>query len=143
MPFNASGASFQPATTVPIYNPAITEGAGYNGLTTAQCAANNNLTSVSVTSTVTTVEAAKVRTNGMIVVVPTDQPQVTFGNQNTIQGIPQQLTAAQQVTNSGLSPPQPGFAVPPGTSMQLNPFNDTMYAITPSGVTATIYYIDP
>jgi hypothetical protein len=151
MTFNASGQSFAPLNILGLNSPTALEGAGYNGLTSAQCAANGNLTSKAVTSSGVLVEAATVRTKGMTVIVPSDQPQVTFGNQsplsgttaaNPIQAIPQIVTFAQQIADTQNAPSNNGFAVPPGVSVFLSPFNDAMYAITPTGSSATIYFID-
>lgn len=152
MPYNASGQSFVPLAPLPINMPTVTEGnPSYTGLTTAQCAANGNLTSKAVTSAGVLVEAATARTNGITVIVPTDQPQVTFGNQSpltaslspkAIVAIPLVVTFSDQVAGSGSIPSTNGFAVAPGNSLFVSPFNDPMYAITPAGVTATIYFID-
>jgi hypothetical protein len=146
MPLNSAGTSFQSNAVFPILQPTVKEPTvSLNGLTTAQCAANSSLTAVSVTSTITLVEAAKLRTNGITLVVPTDQPQVTFGNDNAssatpIQAITPQLAGGLTPTST---PSSNGFAVPPGQSIFVTPFNDAMYAVTPTGVTATIYFMDP
>lgn len=146
MPLNSAGNSFASLAVFPILQPAIKEPTvSMNGLTTAQCAANGALTSVAVTSTITLVEAAKLRTNGITLVVPTDQPQVTFGNDGPtsatpIQAITPQLTGGLTPTST---PSSNGFAVPPGQSIFVTPINDAIYAVTPTGVTATIYFMDP
>lgn len=140
MPYNSAGASFQPLGVAPIFQPSIKEPTyTYSGLSSAQCAANSALTSVSVTSTVTTVEAAKKRTTGMTLIVPTDQPPVTFANVNTLSAGPPAFVTP---INQTFTPGDPGFTVPSGGSIFISPFNDPCYAITPAGVTATIYFID-
>ena len=143
MVYNSIGTTFaQPSGGyLSANNPAAKEPTeSYSGLTTAQCAANSALSSVAVTSTATSVEAAKVRTKGITLIVPTDQNQVTFGQSaagvSAIPGGP--VTPA---TQTGV-PSTGGFAVPPGGSIFLSPYNGAVYAITPSGVTSTIYFID-
>lgn len=153
MPLNSVAFSFVPLAPVPqVYPAARQPNQTYSNLTTAQCAANGALTSKAVTSSGVLVEGATARANGMIIIVPTDQPQVTFGNDDPISGqlamvpiqaIPAVTTFAQQVTNSGAAASNNGFALPPGVAMHLSPFNDPMYAITPTGVSATIYFVDP
>lgn len=153
MPFNASGQSFVPLSPIPKVYPVVKESPpSYIGLTTAQCAANGNLTSKAVTSAGVLVEAATARANGIILVVPTDQNQVTFGNQDPISGqlgaqpivaVPTITTLPEQVAQSGLPASPSGFAVPPGVAIHVSPFIDPMYAITPTGVAATIYFYDP
>jgi len=146
MTLNSAGQSFiNTARVFPISFPRVSEPSRqYSNLTTAQCAANGALTAVSVTSAITPVEAAKVRTNGITIIVPIDQPQVTFGANNTganaIQAIAPSLAGGLTPT---FAPSSGGFALPPGTGVVVDPFNDAMYAVTPTGVTATIYFIDP
>lgn len=140
MPYNSAGTSFQPLGVAPVFQPAIKEPTlTYSGLTSAQLALNGSLTSVSVTSTATLVEAAKKRTTGMTLIVPIDQPPVTFANVATlVAGPPAFVTPINQT----FTPGTPGFTVPAGGSIFISPFNDPCYAITPTGVTATIYFID-
>lgn len=141
MAYNSTGTSFKPLALNSPYQPAFKEPTTmYTGLSTAQCAANGALTSAAITATATLVEAGKQRlTGGMTVVVPTDQPPVTFANQNTLTAGPLPfVTPISQTFTPGLL----GFTVPSGGSFNLNPYNDPMYAITPTGVTATVYFID-
>ena len=143
MAYNSTGTSFQPLGVNPVFQPAVSEPTRtYSNLTTAQCAANSALTSVAVTSGATSVvvEAGKKRTTGMIVIVPTDQPAVAFGNIAAIS--PGPLLPVTPI-NQTFTPSSPGFTVLPGNALSLNPFNDPMYAVTPLGVAATIYFIDP
>jgi len=146
MPYDSAAYSFKPQQVVPVFQPVIYGPTrAYSGLTTAQCAANGSLTSVSVTSSGATVEAAKSRIKGMTIIVPTDQPQVTFGNlpvgaANGIVALPQ--PPITPITQTVSPPSSNGFAVAPGQSFDLTPYNDAMYAATPSGVTATVYFID-
>lgn len=140
MPYNSAGASFQPLGVNPIFQPAVKEPTvTYSGLSTAQCAANSSLTSKAVTATATLVEAATKRTTGMTLIVPTDQPACTFANVNTLAA--GQPTPIQPVTQT-FTPVSPGFTVPAGGSIFISPFNDPCYAILPTGITGTIYFID-
>lgn len=146
MPLNSAGTSFTPNGAFPTVFPTVKEPTvSMNNLTTAQCAANSNLTAVAVTSTVTLVEAAKLRTNGMVLIVPTDQPQTTFGNDGPTSATP--IQAVPPARSGGLTPTSVpssnGFAVPPGVSIFVTPFNDAMYAVNSTGVTATIYFMNP
>jgi hypothetical protein len=146
MPLNSAGTSFTSNAVFPIVQPTVKEPTvSMNGLTTAQCAANGSLTAVTVTSTITLVEAAKLRTNGIVLIVPTDQPQTTFGNDNAASATP--IVAVTPAPAGGLTPTSTpssnGFAVPPGQSIFVTPFNDAMYAVNSTGVSATIYFMDP
>jgi hypothetical protein len=140
MPYNSAGASFAPLGVAPIFQPMVKEPTeAYSGLSTAQCAANGALTSHAVTATASLVEAAKQRTKGMTLIVPTDQPPVTFANVATLAAGP---AAFVTPINQTFTPGNPGFTVPSGGSIFVSPFNDPCYAITPTGVTATVYFID-
>jgi hypothetical protein len=152
MPFNSSGNSFAPLEDFPIFQPTVTVGPQqYSGLTTAQCAANGALTSRVITNAGLLVDAAKVRVSGIILIVPTDQQQVTFGNDSPVAGslaafpiipvIPVN-TFGQQVANAAGPSSSNGYAIPPGNSVFVANFNDPVYGITPPGVTSTIYFID-
>jgi hypothetical protein len=146
MPLNSAGTSFTSNAVFPIVQPTVKEPTNsMNGLTTAQCAANGSLTAKAITSTITLVEAATLRTNGIVLIVPTDQPQVTFGNDNAASATP--IVAVTPQLAGGLTPTSTpssnGFAVPSGQSIFVTPFNDAMYAVTPTGVTSTIYFMDP
>jgi len=146
MPYNSAATSFAPQQIVPVFQPSIFGPTRtYSGLTTAQCAANGALTSVSVTSSGATVEAATKRTNGITLIVPADQPQVTFGNDpasaaNGIVALPN--PPVTPITQTVSPPSSNGFAIPPGDSIFISPYNDAVYAVTPAGITATIYFID-
>src|SRR5271165_3700847 len=138
MPYNASGESFLPNGGPFAVFPVLTE--AYAGLTTAQCAANNALSSASVTATSGLVEAATPR-NTMTIIVPTDQPAVTFGNQNALAGVIAAPPVSPPALTETFSPPSSGFTVAPGVSIQLAPYDDDLYAIVPAG-TATVYFMD-
>lgn len=141
MPYNSAGTSFVSRAVVPILQPSVKEGTlDYPSGTTAQLTANAAWTSVSVTSTATLVEAAKNRTKGIVFAVPTDQPPVAFANLNTLvagQGLPIQAVSQTFATTGAV-----GFTVPPGISVSVTPCNDAIYAITPSGFSATIFFQD-
>jgi len=151
--YNTPGQSFNPLDPIPIVQPVVQVGVpGFQGLTTAQCAANGALTAQAVTSAGALIEGAKRRTTGMTIVVPIDQAQTTFGNDNPISGPGQSATPIQAVlptfppfvnpNNQTFTPSNGGFALPPGQSMFVGPFNDPMYAITAPGITSTIYWMD-
>ena len=150
MPFNSAGSSFEAISNLATtYNPSLLEGAGYNGLTTAQCNANGSFTSKSVTNAGILIDAAKVRTTGITLIVPTDQPAVTFGNQSPLSGntspnpiAPYPVVPANGSQNTNSSTPSNGFTLQPGQSIFLSPYFDAMYAITPAGVSATVFFFD-
>ena len=135
MVYNSPGYAFG-ALLSQIKEPTI----AYSSLTTAQCAANGAFTSKAVTSSGVLVEAAKSRSKGLSLIVPIDQPAVTFGNLSTVVALPNgPVTPANQ---TGAPVAGYGFQIPPGGSVSLDPFNDAVYAVTPTGVTATIYFLD-
>lgn len=143
MPYNSAGTSFASRAVVPIWQPAVKEPTiNYiNPQTNAQLATNSALTAVSVTSTATLCNGATNRTNGINVIVPSDMPPVTFANVSTLVASPPNPAPVQPVSQT-FAPGNPGFTVPSGGSIGIEPFKDALYAITPVGVTATIYYIN-
>lgn len=145
MPYNAACQSFAPANPASILQPTVKEPTlEYSGLTTAQAAGNNTLTSKAVTSSGVLVEGSTQRTKGIVLIVPTDQPQVTFGTKNPANagGIVAAPVQPVQPNTQTFTPGSPGFTVTPGSSIFVSPCNDAVYAITPTGISATIYFID-
>ena len=145
MPFNSAAASFAPANPASILQPTVKEPTlEYTGLSTAQCAANNALTSKSITASGVLVEGATQRTKGIVLIVPTDQSQVAFGTANpaNANGIVAQPQPPVTPTNQTFTPGNPGFTVVPGSSIFVSPCNDAVYGIAATGITSTIYFVD-
>lgn len=142
MPYNSAGTSFASRQIVPIFQTSVKEGTiDYPPGTSAQLAANSAYTAASVTATASQVEAAKNRTTGMIISVPTDAPcGVAFANLSTV--VAGQPTPIQSVSQTFATTGAPGFTVPPGGVLALTPFNDALWAICPTGFTPTIYFQD-
>lgn len=140
MPYNASGASFQPlaalaSNSTPPVPPTILE--ALSGLTTAQLTANGALTAFTVTAAGVLVSAAQKRTTGILIITPTDQPPVTLGNILPSNGNP----SFGGILSQTFVPPALGWTLQPGMSITLTPYNDPLYAILLAGTpNATLFY---
>ena len=117
MPYNDLTAAFVPQGGPFAPAPAIRS--VYHGLTTAQLTAQVG-SPVGVLSTGSLVEAAKTRKT-FDLYVPTAQAAVVVGN----------TSAPNASTN--------GFIIPPGSSIRMGPFNDSMYALCPTGTSLVFF----
>lgn len=143
MPFNDFGFTFSPVT---LNAPMPTLTTAIPGWTTAQLNANGTYTTKSITaSTSILVDAAKIRTTGITVVVPIDQPAVFLDNSPLVGPFPNWLSLASLANGStatnatGLSS---GLFVAPGNSVFLAPYYDPMYAYAVGALASTIFYAD-
>lgn len=143
MPYNALAFSLAPANWFAPFPTVLEQSAAF---TTAQMAANSSYTAVSgiVSTANSLVEAAKKRTTGMTIIVPTDQQAVAISNLSTLAG---PFAGALYGMGSPIfgqtlvNIANGGFILPPGNSLFLSPFNDALYAIA-VGPTTTIYFAD-
>jgi len=147
MAFNSAALSFMPLSSLAAPNnpaavyPTITEPSLYAGFATAQLTAAG-LSSITVTTAGVTVLTASPR-NTVTLIVPTDQLQVTVSNNNLYYGaqssLPEQWPSLSPLQGANITPPANGYVIDNGSSIQLAPYNDPVYAIVASGTSVLFY----